>query len=182
MVYDCGELHSIKHLEREINNTLIATGQPEVIDVMFISHLDEDHISGIDYLVKSGCLTKMSVVILPLNYPLVLKLILKHYRDNNIGRFADGAYDGLMSLFELGAKILGIDNNNEAISNNPQRLEEGLNGVKDFGAVRSLQPLTYREWWYYIPFNTILDDDRYRLSCKSPWIVVKYDAESVAFQ
>lgn len=162
VVYDCGELHSIKHLEREINNTLIATDQPEVIDVMFISHLDEDHISGIDYLVKCGCLTKRSVVILPLNYPLVLKLILKHYRDHNLGRFANGVYDGLMSLFESGAKILGIDNNNEAISNDPQRLDEGLNGVKDFGAVRSLQPLTYREWWHYIPFNTILDDDRYK--------------------
>lgn len=58
VAYDCGEKNSNKHLEREIDNTLYPTGQPVEIDLMFISHLDEDHISGIEYLVKKKELDK----------------------------------------------------------------------------------------------------------------------------
>ena len=162
VVYDCGELRTNKHLIREIDNTLNVTDAPEVIDVMFISHLDEDHISGVDVLIDKGCLTKDSVVVLPLHYPLVLKLILDHYKSIGPNSFAGGEYDGLMRLFDSEAKILGIDDNIEPVPNDPRGQDEGLMNIPAYSQLKSMQPLFYKSLWYYLPFNTILDDDRYQ--------------------
>ena len=161
VVYDCGELRLTKHLDREIENTFNPTDKTEVIDVMFISHLDEDHINGINHLIDIGSLTDKSVVILPLNYPLVIKVLLQADRYFFSGQFSGGVTDILLRLYATGAKILGIDNNTEAIANNSVTIEE-LRTMNDGDVVRSLQPLKFQELWYYIPFNTILDDDRYR--------------------
>ena len=126
---------------------------------MFISHLDEDHINGIDYLVRLGCLTKRSVVILPLHYPLILKLMVQRNRNTtNRLDFVD-AYDGLYALFDSEARILGVDDS-ESITD-PISLDEGLANIKTYSAIRNMQPLQYKGLWCYIPFNTILDDDRY---------------------
>ena len=160
VVYDCGELRSTKHLDREIENTLNPTDKAEVIDVMFISHLDEDHINGIDQLINIGSLTDKSVIILPLNYPLVIKMLLQVDRYFFSGQFSGGATDILLRLYATGAKILGIDNNTEAIVNNSVIIED-LRTMNDGDVIRSLQPLKFQELWYYIPFNTILDNDRY---------------------
>ena len=162
MVYDCGEKSSTKHVDREIDNTLNVGGKAEVIDLMFISHLDEDHINGIGHLVNAGCLTKKSVVILPLHFPLVVKQLLQHYRNNGAIN-SDGVYDGLLSLFDTEAKIFGSDDNTDLEDdNNPVRLDEGLSNLKDFSQIKSMKPLAYKNLWYYLPFNTILDDDRYQ--------------------
>ncbi len=161
VLYDCGEKRSTKHLDIEIDNTLNLKDKPLVINVLFISHLDEDHINGLSRLVKMGCLTKKSVVILPLHYPLVLKLILQQLRNSDAGLYVDGTYEGLMSLFDSEAKILGISNNGDVLDNS-LILDEGLTEVKNYSAVKSMQPLRYKDLWYYLPFNTILDDDRYQ--------------------
>ena len=160
VVYDCGEMRSTKHLNREIENTLNPTGNVEVVDFLFISHLDEDHISGIDHLINIGSLTDKSVVILPFNYPLVIKVLLLADRYFFRGQFSTGVTDILFRLFATGAKILGIDNNTEAIINSDATLEN-LRNMNDGSVVKSLQPLRFKNLWYYIPFNTILDDDRY---------------------
>lgn len=160
VVYDCGEMRTTKHLDHEIDNTLNITGKPEMINVMFVSHLDFDHISGIDSLVKMGSLTRNSVVVLPLHYPLVLKLVIQSFRDAG-GHLFNGAYDGLQSLFDSEVKILGIDDNLSTEPNDPIGIEEVLDGLVHYGRVKSMVPLCYRNLWYYLPFNTILDDDRY---------------------
>ena len=152
VVYDCGEKSTKKHLHLEIDNTLNLNGKPLVLDVMFVSHLDEDHINGIEHLVNSGCLTKRSVVILPLHYPLVLKLMLQQFRNAGNGFDADGMYDGLLSLFDSEAKILGVDNNEEELTD-AERLDEGLANIAPYSAVKSMKLLQYRDLWYYLPFN-----------------------------
>lgn len=162
VAYDCGTLSPQKHLQIEIENTFNLTDKVEAIDVLFISHLDKDHISGLNYLVRLKCLTNKSVVVLPLNYPLVLKMVLQSISANG-GQLTDGVDDALLSLFESGAKILGINNNEEfeqgdtAIS-----MDEELPVMREFSQLNSLQTLRYRNLWFYLPFNTILDDNRYK--------------------
>ena len=95
------------------------------------------------------------------NYPLVIKLILEQDVDALRGLYPDGATDALRRLFDTGARILGIANNNEGVLNNALPLDD-IQGIPNYGAVRSLQPMIFKNLWYYIPFNTILDDDRYR--------------------
>lgn len=161
VVYDCGEYRTSKHLDKEIENTLNVTGVADVIDVMFISHLDDDHINGIDHLINIRCLTNRSTVILPLNYPLVINLILEQEADALRGQYPDDALGVLQRLFDMGAKILGIDNNNDGVLNNTVPLDD-IQGLPNYGAVRSFQPMMFKSLWYYIPFNTILDNDRYK--------------------
>lgn len=160
VVYDCGEKASTKHLVKEIDNTFYLNGKPEEIDVMFISHLDEDHINGIGHLIGLKCLTKRSVVILPLRYPLVLKLILQQIKSTANRTVSYGAYDGLMRLFDSEAKILGIDDNEELLANDALSIDEELSNVAPYTAIKSMQSLKYRHIWCYLPFNTILDDNR----------------------
>ena len=166
VVYDCGEKRTTKHLVHEIDNTFALKDKPEVIDVMFISHLDEDHFNGIDHLITQGCLTEKSVVILPLLYPLVVKEILERSRAAN-GKDSYGMYDCLLSLFDSGAKILGVDDNEEVYPNDPLRIEKVLSDAEPYTTIKSKQPLQYGGLWCYLPFNTILDDDRYEKFLKA---------------
>lgn len=162
VVYDCGEKNSTKHLDLEIENTLNPAGSPMEIDLMFFSHLDEDHINGIEHLVRAGCLTRKSVVILPLHYPLVVKLMLQYFNSRGVNLFTDSVDEALYSLFNSEAKILGIGENNEQIANDPLDLEDGLAGREAYSQISSMQPLKYKSLWNYLPFNTILDN-RYQL-------------------
>lgn len=49
VVYDCGSLTDVKIVEKEIRANF---GKGEKIDIVFISHLDQDHINGLEYLLK----------------------------------------------------------------------------------------------------------------------------------
>ena len=65
VVYDCGTKSSQKYLDREINDAfpLELGNDKNVIDILFVSHLDNDHISGISTL-KERCTVKH--VVMPL--------------------------------------------------------------------------------------------------------------------
>lgn len=72
MVYDIGTLSRQKYIENEIDlfsKKLTGNNHKKVIDVLFLSHYDYDHISGIEYLLKSGFIIKK--IIAPLITPLV---------------------------------------------------------------------------------------------------------------
>lgn len=64
VLYDCGAKSPWKYaLDREIGN--FYAGKNNVIDVLFISHFDEDHVNGIYELVNTRKLT-VNKVILPI--------------------------------------------------------------------------------------------------------------------
>ena len=49
IVYDCGSSTNVKLVEEQIKNNF---EKDEIIHAVFISHLDEDHINGIPFLLK----------------------------------------------------------------------------------------------------------------------------------
>lgn len=49
VVYDCGSSTNVKLVEEQIKNNF---EKDEIIHAVFISHLDEDHINGIPFLLK----------------------------------------------------------------------------------------------------------------------------------
>ncbi len=56
VVYDCGSSTDVHIVEKEIRNNF---QKGETIDAVFISHLDEDHINGLPYLLKYCCVEKL---------------------------------------------------------------------------------------------------------------------------
>lgn len=65
MVYDCGVVYdSLSNLYEEIDNTF-AKSTKSFVDYIFISHLDEDHVNGIEYMIRSGYVTKETSFVLP---------------------------------------------------------------------------------------------------------------------
>lgn len=63
VIYDCGSTTDIKKVEEQIENRF---SKNEIINAVFLSHLDRDHINGLPYLLKY-CIVKN------LFFPLITK-------------------------------------------------------------------------------------------------------------
>ena len=68
VIYDCGSATDIQLVEQQIRNTF---EKGETIHAVFISHLDDDHINGIPYLLKYCKVEKMF-------FPLVTRTDVKY--------------------------------------------------------------------------------------------------------
>ena len=65
VVYDCGVAYAcVSSLCEEIDNAF-AKSTRSFVDYIFISHLDEDHVNGIEYMIRMGYVTKETSFVLP---------------------------------------------------------------------------------------------------------------------
>lgn len=104
-VYDCGTLTTCKNKTREelIEHRIkcyLSNLKKTEIDIIFISHLHEDHINGIDYLIKNA---KVKYLFLP---QLISETIIETYLYNyiSVGK-VDNISNNLLSLLITEAKI-----------------------------------------------------------------------------
>lgn len=63
LVYDCGSTTGVRFVKREIENEFI---KDKTIHAVFISHLDKDHINGVEYLLKHREKWKVERIFFPL--------------------------------------------------------------------------------------------------------------------
>jgi hypothetical protein len=85
IVYDCGSLGKIANLKPIIKN---AYSPNDWIDYLFISHLDKDHISGINELNKRVN-KKFKNVIMPLLNNIDKLFIMGKWEDDEVDEFGD---------------------------------------------------------------------------------------------
>ena len=77
VVYDCGSFTSQPNLlEYEIRNTFERNAH---IDLLFISHFDEDHVNGLMTLQNQTKIDKDTKVIIPFKYPYLLMVMDDDY-------------------------------------------------------------------------------------------------------
>lgn len=152
VIYDCGAL-SKKILDTEIERTFAYDKTKSLhVDVLFISHLDDDHFNGIPFLIEKGCVDDKTVVILPFSYPLLLFYLLDDIKLNNQTKNA------LKKLFQSKAKILGVNyiegigqiSNNEEVS-----LEEIYGKYDNYSTINNTTLFKYKQIWYYVPFMNV---------------------------
>ncbi len=152
VVYDCGVVYdSLSNLYEEIDNTF-AKSTKSFVDYIFISHLDEDHVNGIEYMIRSGYVTKETSFVLPFiaeKYLSIYRTIENenaHFGLEVIRRSPAGKIYYIMpySHLEKGDvdRIIRIDldGNDERNGNREVSLPSGTKFV-------------YDKIWEYIPFN-----------------------------
>ena len=157
VVYDCGSSTSVKYVEKEIKNNF---QEGDIIDALFISHLDKDHVNGIPFLL-SYC--KVKRIYFPLISSANKKILKIYYSINHISGFVAEFLENPRSAIDS----LGIDYYPELIQIDEagtEGMEQGFNGL-DLPRRRSGDNISgdinisgasggalYDEW-LYIPFN-----------------------------
>lgn len=157
VVYDCGSLTSVKYVEKEIKNNF---QEGEIIDALFISHLDADHVNGIPFLLRYCQVRRIYFPLISSANKTILKI---YYSINHISGFvAEFLEDPRGAIGSLG---IGYDPELiQIVEAGTEDMEQGFNDL-DFPRRRSGDNIftdinnsgtsggaLYSEW-LYIPFN-----------------------------
>lgn len=146
VVYDCGTRNGIIVLGHEIDK---AFSKKSSIDLLFISHFDKDHVSGLGELVKRNLINDRTKVVIPFHYPsyfVILNPFLYAYYERC-----------MMILRSTGATIVEVEEQNPFEDGYGRYLDssyvdnvsfENLRGTIKSGCRISLSPK-----WIYVPFN-----------------------------
>lgn len=160
IIYDCGSLTDIKIVEQAIRTNF---QKGEIIHALFISHLDEDHINGIPFLLQY---CKVKRIYFPLiteeNRAImrVRQLVNDTYGTNSFAfqflenpreAIRDISFDDfpeLIQISEAGQENIeqGIsrENGDRNMRSGTNVLEEDMSGISGSGIFSK---------WLYIPFN-----------------------------
>lgn len=145
VVYDCGS--TSKKLASKVVEQFFK--QNDVIDILFISHFDYDHVSNIPQLIK---LTKIKTVVLPLLHNHQKNLLTNIYR--SLGKDILNLIDSPENFFGNNTKVIKVKpfNRNE---NNITSLEVNLNenGTQEIESGTILLNKFNQYSWIYVPYN-----------------------------
>lgn len=147
VVYDCGTRNGLQLLEREINK---AFNRKQSVDLLFISHFDRDHVSGLKELVRRNLLNSGTKVVMPFHYPSYFVIL---------NPFLYAYYEQCMLILRTtGTTIVEVEEQNPSEGEYGRYLDrrphasyvsfEQLRGSISSGSRISLSPK-----WIYIPFN-----------------------------
>lgn len=155
VVYDCGSLTNVKLVEEEIKSNF---DEKEEIEIVFISHVDQDHVNGLEFLL-THCNVKNIVFPYTKKADRIL-LSLSYFCENGSPSDTDFTYefinDPLSALqkAESNARLWEVHENNEYISRDDtiqqnhtlssgENSSEILLGTEFFSEAK----------WEYVPFN-----------------------------
>lgn len=160
IVYDCGTSTDVKIINNKIDNEFEVG---EDIEAVFISHLDNDHINGIEFLLKH---CKVKNLFFPLvtsedKVYLKLKHLLTHSNDDFAYKFIDNPKEAFSEInldyTPSLHQVTYTDKDNEYIFNgiDAQRIPSGENVARYvFSDAQSI----YKTNWKLIPFNFRQDE------------------------
>lgn len=154
IVYDCGTLEK-KNLVDTVAKD--AFSDDEVIDILFISHFDKDHVSLVPEL-RPFQNRKIKKVVLPLLHDDV-KLLLNGYYRLKIGRWRKSDVDISLSIlnhpqeFFQDSELIFVSYRNDKLSD-VQREIKDITYVKG-GIVESGTAISLRKYqgWAFVPYN-----------------------------
>jgi hypothetical protein len=165
VVYDCGSFTGMKYIKREIEANL---EHNEMIHAIFISHLDNDHINGIQYLLEY---CRVKNIFLPLITEKSKKIILLSYLLESEQHSEDDFFYRFVSepgrLRELeGVRMYYVDeysSNNDSFRDDSyyENEEQRRINTQSRDGVEQIQQIIFNEnkdkeiknHWLYIPFN-----------------------------
>ncbi len=151
VVYDCGASARGNNLPSLVKKEIdITFNEDNHIDVLFISHFDEDHTNGLEYLYEHTIMDEDTYVVIPFRFPYLI--IIMDDRYPSLARFIERAR-------QSGVRIIGIhgDSFEKNFENRPEKKNINnkvvlLDNNNMFTAwdVEKNQPL-----WYFYPFMNV---------------------------
>ena len=148
VVYDCGSLSSgikdqMEHIIRDCFH------DRKKIDILFLSHFDDDHVNYVEYLEQQGYLNETKVFIPMLEDEEWLSIT--PYKAN---------YDYVLSLNDKGAKVIKVSPEGGDITPEYTPISE-ITGDSISGNKRICPDFVYtsdnKPIWFYIPINVRFD-------------------------
>ncbi len=153
VIYDCGSLTDKLIVEREIRNNF---NKGETIQAVFLSHLDEDHINGIPFLLKYCNVKKIYFPLITEENRQFMKLYcLKEYGSGFTYNFIDNPNQAIRTLeIEGRPALIPVKEYGQATDDflNEQGIDSGSN-VLDQIAPDGQSPFFDYIDWLYIPYN-----------------------------
>lgn len=150
IVYDCGSTTNVAYVEKEIKHTF---EKGEIIDALFISHLDEDHVNGIPFLLSYCNVKKIFFPIISSNNKKILKIAFAIRRIKGfISEFVEDSDQAIRNLnLNYSPKLIPI-NEFKQEDRNDADVDYRVSGENVFDSiVENKKNIKYD--WLYIPFN-----------------------------
>ena len=172
VIYDCGSTTSVKLVNDQIEKTF---DRGETIHALFISHLDKDHINGIESLIKY---CNVERIFFPLISNLNKLLLLKEFneegfKDNFTYKFINNPKRAIADiengetrkpqLIAIKAVSPDIDNNNNNNNDNVFNLDDNSQtsseeepfdlSIPSGSIIKKTSLLKFHDEWIYVPFN-----------------------------
>lgn len=151
VVYDCGSSTNIDIVKREIKNTF---SKGEAIEAVFISHMHDDHINGLEMLLKYCNVRTVYIPYLTTkekSLTKVIRKIEKLQQGDWVGRFIDNPYETILSSNDS-TRIIYVDTerNNEEITY--EIIPNSNNEIINSGSKIEIYKNNAHSW-VYIPYN-----------------------------
>lgn len=149
IVYDCGSSTNKSIIINEIDSVFNAEDE---IEIVFISHLHEDHINGLEHLLNR-CTVKY--LVLPFLSGIDQKIIL-------INNLVTGNTDSFMNtMISSPEDVVGetIIRRVDVVDDNLQEVLDITNIENSGPNISSGGPIRIEDDWIYVPFN-FREDDR----------------------
>lgn len=151
VIYDCGSLTDVRLVEQQIKRTF---QQNETIHALFISHLDEDHINGIPFLLKYCRVKKIFFPLITSSNAKYIKLsnsikndgrgsVTLQFLNNPYRAFRSWNVEEIPSLYQISDEEEGY-NNIDAIS---------ISSGEDIARYIFEEEPIIEQKWLYIPYN-----------------------------
>lgn len=154
IVYDCGSSTNVKLVEEQIKNNF---EKDEIIHAVFISHLDEDHINGIPFLLRYCRVEKMFFPLLTeLNakYIKLYNLIKYNEKESFASSFADNPYEAFNQLnIEYRPRLYQISENEQGENRIDAITISSGENVADIIFENTIGNYGIYRKWVYIPHN-----------------------------
>lgn len=159
VVYDCGSTTDIEIVNKQIRYNF---NKGEEIKIVFISHVHEDHINGLEYLLKY-CKVKNIVFPYTSEKDRILLNVERLYKNNDISnddftykfinnpRAALWDLDSETNLYGIREYHSDIESNweNDTVNEGVEVLNSGINLIDLLLYNKSVSKIN----WEYIPFN-----------------------------
>ncbi|KXT66001.1 MBL fold metallo-hydrolase [Streptococcus sp. DD04] len=150
VIYDCGSLTDVNLVKNHIRNYF---DPREKIDAVFISHLDNDHINGLPYLLKYCDVKRIYFPIITSGVKTFLKiktLLNPKFSTSFAGQFISNPRQAIRDINDGEVQLFQIQEiGNESYTPDESRLETILSGQNLMGQILGDSQLD----WEFVPFN-----------------------------